>query len=525
MPSHQDGASPLQELIGDVCQSLRHCSLEAAVAMKRNITNHWVEITSLVVSLTLTTVWAAEMFTPINSLLLRIALFGGGLAAASLAVYGVFRQQCKEKAAAVSFVDQLTNCELHRLLEQLDDEAGPSAEAAGAWSDVLFKVRNCLGGFAERLRDAEHSRTRAEVRMRRTTVEGEQIGEILSSLPEAVMAIDQFDEVVLTNPSAQRLLRLSGEESTESRALRQLVDCEQLVDLLTETRRHKTNIQRTGELQMEDEEGHPQWYRATVRSLVKNSSNGESSGEHGAVAVLRNISTQKSMQKRNAEFVSAVSHEMKTPLAGIKAYVELLVDGDAEDEDTRDEFLEVINGQADRLQRLIDNLLNIARIEAGVVNVDKQPQPINEILDEALDIVEPGAERKSIKLVRDLSPMYLDALADRDMLLQSAINLLSNAIKYTAEGGEVKLISRMADRGVEFEVVDTGVGLSEEDAERVFEKFYRVKKDSEMAPGTGLGLPLAKHIVEEVHGGSLVVKSELGVGSMFKVTLPKLGCR
>ena len=92
----------------------------------------------------------------------------------------------------------------------------------------------------------------------------------------------------------------------------------------------------------------------------------------GAVAVLRDIGDQKALQKRNAEFVSSVSHEMKTPLAGIKAYVELLADGDAEDEETREEFLSVINGQADRLQRLVDNLLNLARIEAGVISVSKQ---------------------------------------------------------------------------------------------------------------------------------------------------------
>ena len=96
------------------------------------------------------------------------------------------------------------------------------------------------------------------------------------------------------------------------------------------------------------------------------------------------------------------------------------------------------------------------------------------------------------------------------MLLQAAINLLSNAIKYTPQGGQVTLRSRVARRPERFEVEDTGVGLSEEDCQRVFEKFYRVKKDKDMAPGTGLGLPLAKHIVEDVHGGELTVESRLG---------------
>ena len=109
------------------------------------------------------------------------------------------------------------------------------------------------------------------------------------------------------------------------------------------------------------------------------------------------------------------------------------------------------------------------------------------------------------------------------MLLQAAINLLSNAVKYTPTGGRVTLRSRLDDDRVRFEVQDTGVGLSEDDCQRVFEKFYRVKKDREMAAGTGLGLPLAKHIVEDVHGGRLTVESVLGQGSTFIVTLPGAG--
>ena len=110
-----------------------------------------------------------------------------------------------------------------------------------------------------------------------------------------------------------------------------------------------------------------------------------------------------------------------------------------------------------------------------------------------------------------------------DMLLQAAINLLSNAVKYTRPNGTVTLRSRMTDQEVIFEVEDTGVGLSPEDCQKVFEKFYRVKKDRDMAQGTGLGLPLVKHIVEDVHRGRIEVTSELGRGSTFRVNLPGLG--
>jgi two-component system phosphate regulon sensor histidine kinase PhoR len=214
---------------------------------------------------------------------------------------------------------------------------------------------------------------------------------------------------------------------------------------------------------------------------------------------------------------------MKTPLSSIRAYIELLVDGEAEDDVTREEFLGVINSQADRLQRLIDNLLNLARIEAGVVAVNKSPLSLNELLAEAVGVMQPAAEDKQIALAAEFSPLYLGVLADRDMLLQAAINLLSNAVKYTKVGGGVTLKSRMTDQEIVFEVQDTGVGLSPEDCLRVFEKFYRVKKDRDMAQGTGLGLALVKHIVEDVHGGRIEVASELGQGSTFRVALPGMG--
>jgi two-component system, OmpR family, phosphate regulon sensor histidine kinase PhoR len=154
--------------------------------------------------------------------------------------------------------------------------------------------------------------------------------------------------------------------------------------------------------------------------------------------------------------------------------------------------------------------------------VNKSALSLNELLTEAVGVMQPAAEDKQISLASEFSPLYLGVLADRDMLLQAAINLLSNAVKYTKTGGNVTLRSRLSDQEVVFEVQDTGVGLSPEDCQRVFEKFYRVKKDRDMAQGTGLGLALVKHIVEDVHGGRIEVASEPGQGSTFRVSLPGL---
>ncbi len=386
-------------------------------------------------------------------------------------------------------------------------------------ASAVAEVRQALLAHCRQLQELEHNRTASEIRCRRAAAEANRIKTIFTELSQPILVVDGYDELVLLNRAAGDLLGIDPEQP-ESRLLAEVVQCRELLDLLTGTTHRKKTASRSGEIDLPDAAGHPRFFRVTASTLAEEESESAGRPTGGAVAVFQDIGDQKALRKRNAEFVSSVSHEMKTPLAGIKAYVELLIDGDAEDEETREEFLQVIDGQADRLQRLVENLLNLARIEAGVVKVSKRNQSLNEVLDEALQVVQPSAEAKSIQLTSDLSPMYLGVLADRDMLLQSAINLLSNAIKYTPEGGSVTLRSRMDDGHVRFEVEDTGVGLSEEDRDRVFEKFYRVKKDKNMAAGTGLGLPLAKHIVEDVHGGCLTVTSTLGQGSTFSISLP-----
>jgi two-component system phosphate regulon sensor histidine kinase PhoR len=437
-------------------------------------------------------------------------------------VYWYLSRRWKQESLARHRFDELSRCDAAVLGDEVAS-ASLVLPAGHAWQGIFDRIRTNLVDQARRLLDAEQARARAEVRSQRMVAERKQMADILAGLHDPVLAIDQYDELVLANASAEQLLHFSA-KSAEKRALDHLVHCEQLVELLRETRRRKSPAPRISELTLIDDDGAEHAFRVTCRSLITDGHDHGRNAPHGAVAVLNDIGQIKAIQKRNAEFVSAVSHEMKAPLSGIKAYVELLADGEAEDDATREEFLGVISSQADRLQRLVENLLNLARIEAGVVEVQKQARSLNELLEESLDVVQPSAEAKNITLNADLSPMYLQVFADRDMLLQAAINLLSNAIKYTPTGGVVTLRTRMEENQVWFEVEDTGVGLSSEDSRKVFEKFYRVKKDSQMAQGTGLGLPLAKHIVEDVHGGSLVVESELGRGSTFRAILPSAGC-
>jgi len=450
--------------------------------------------------------WISDLAQP-----LRIAISLGGVALVVGAIGTIVVRQRRDEHTVRRYVDLLCRLDYHELTSTGFSDSLPHLNDRNPWRPIFTRICESLVDLSRRLQEAEKVRAGAEVRIRRMTYDRQQIADILEGLSKPVIAIDHYGEMTLANAAAVEHLQVV--RGGEDRRLEQCVPSESLVRILQETQKRRVPAQRTGEVEIKDEAG-THVFRVMCRSIPS------TDGEHGAVAVLSDITDQKAIQKRNAEFVSAVSHEMKTPLAGIKAYVELLADGEVEDDATREEFLNVINGQADRLQRLIDNLLNLARIEAGVVDVNKQLLSLNDILNEARNVVLPAAERKQITLKAELSPMFMSVYADRDMLLQAAINLLSNAIKYTAEGGRVTLRSRMVDNQLISEVEDTGVGLTAEDCKRVFEKFYRVKKDRNMASGTGLGLPLAKHIVEDVHSGSLTVESEPGRGSIFRILLP-----
>jgi two-component system phosphate regulon sensor histidine kinase PhoR len=475
---------------------------------------------ALVIAISGTLAWLACWILSTESLLAR----GGFLlvpmiAGAGLLHLGLRRVDRREETAR-HYLERLSLADPQRI-ESLDL---PPLDPQSPWSAALELVKQMLASASGRLADAEHARAVLELRCKRSVSQYQRLRRIVEALPEPLLAVDQYDDIWLANSSAEELFDLEPCRDGEKRALAQLGTCRRLLDLLDDTRRRKVATTRSDEFEMLRENGDKVWYRAVATGIAPIEPNGQpSTSVDSVVAVLRDVSVQKTNQRHNAEFVSAASHEMKTPLAGIKAYVELLADGEAEDEQTREEFLSVINGQAERLERLIDNLLNLARIEAGVVQVSKQPQSLNEILIEACNVVQPSADAKRINLAHYLSTMYLGVLVDRDMILQAAINLLSNAIKYTKSGGSVTLRSRMLDAEVEFEVQDTGVGLAPEDCGRVFAKFYRVERNKGMASGTGLGLPLAKYIVEDVHGGRMSVTSTLDVGSTFSARLPAAG--
>lgn len=463
---------------------------------------------------------AAGLGFGLGGLPLQLLLLAGSAVLSGGAVALLWNRQNADRRHIGSYLESLCRARDEELRGNVLSAELVALPADSPWRPLADTVKQTLLAHSELVQDLQHAKTGLEIRYRRANSLAQRARTILSGVSDPILAIDDVDEVVLSNSAAEELFGLDLER-VEDRAITHVVRCQRLVDMLLTACHRESIVNRTDELELVDTQGQKRWYHVRAARLVCPDANDPNvPPSQGAVLLLRDIGDQKALQKRNAEFVSSVSHEMKTPLAGIKAYVELLADGDAEDDQTREQFLDVINSQTDRLQRLVDNMLNLARIEAGVISVSKEHRALNELLEEAAHVVQPSAEAKKISLVTEFSPLYLGVLADRDMMLQAAINLLSNAVKYTHEGGRVTIRSRLAADQVVFEVEDTGVGLSEDDCQKVFEKFYRVKKDKDMASGTGLGLPLARHIVEDVHGGRLTLESKLGVGSTFRVILP-----
>jgi signal transduction histidine kinase/CheY-like chemotaxis protein len=228
----------------------------------------------------------------------------------------------------------------------------------------------------------------------------------------------------------------------------------------------------------------------------------------------------KELDLMKSEFLNTVSHELRTPLTSIKAFAEILLDNVGEDPETQTEFLEIINKESDRLTRLINNLLDLSRIEAGRMKWDREPLDLQEVVATAVTSLRGAAEKKGLILDVEIED-DLPTVGDRDKLIQVVTNLLGNAIKFTSEGGTIRVQAGRKDLlTARIEVQDSGVGIDPQFHESIFEKFSQVdSSETRDIKGSGLGLPIARSITEH-HDGKLFVESELGKGSSFIVELP-----
>jgi two-component system, OmpR family, phosphate regulon sensor histidine kinase PhoR len=339
---------------------------------------------------------------------------------------------------------------------------------------------------------------------------------IIYGIRDAVIVIDEYDKLLMANEAAGRLFGFDF-RNAQHQPLSELIgsDRAEFAELLSHSAKSKNQATRR-ELGF-CEEGEQRTFDCIVSCVYD-----QSRQVCGVVAVLHDITREKQIQQMKNDFVSHVSHELKTPLASITAYSEMLADGEAGDEETRKEFYSVIQNQAQRLNRLIEDILNTSRIESGLVKVNKDLVSLTMLIEEQLQMIKSYAEEKNIEVVAQTPIVFDRVYVDRDMMSQVIVNLLSNAVKYTPSGGSVRIETTVDEAAsvVRVTVTDTGVGIPEDEVARVFDKFYRVGANKKQATGTGLGLTLVKQIIEQVHEGHVFVTSQVGVGSTFGFELP-----
>jgi len=246
-------------------------------------------------------------------------------------------------------------------------------------------------------------------------------------------------------------------------------------------------------------------------------------GDDPLVAVVvRNVRAEREADRMKSEFVAKASHELRTPLATLRAYAEMIADGEVADEAQRAEFARVMLDEADRLGSLVDRMLDISRIESGLGRASFEPVDLSALAEECVQAQQVDADRRRIALTIGRRSAGAVAWADRNLMKQVILNLLSNALKYTPEGGRVEVevdIDNLA-RSVVLSVRDNGIGIPAHARPLLFGKFYRVENHEKFAKGTGLGLNLCRNIVEALHGGQIDVDSTVGVGSRFWFAVP-----
>lgn len=336
---------------------------------------------------------------------------------------------------------------------------------------------------------------------------GKLLETVFGTMIEAVVVVDGQQQILFANPAARSLLEL-GDANVADRPLWEAIRTPALGDTVRKV------LQKGGSRKTE-----LQFPRSGTTAILL-ASRLPGKPTPGAVLVLHDVTELRRLENMRRDFVSNVSHELKTPLTAIQAFAETLLDGALDDPAHNREFVERIGEAAERLHALIQDLLALARIESDEQVFDVQPVSLHELVDLCVREHAAVAEAKSLRLVVTHAEGAPHVLADRDGLRTILDNLVDNAINYTPAGGAVTVRYAAEADVVRIEVADTGIGIPREHRDRIFERFYRVDRArSREIGGTGLGLAIVKHLVQEFRG-RISLTSEPGHGSTFTVELP-----
>lgn len=342
---------------------------------------------------------------------------------------------------------------------------------------------------------------------------------ILRSMVEGVGVIDVHERLVFWNRAFAEILNID-EAVSEGRAVIEVIRNTAVLKLIRKALRGEESLKgdiTTGIVQLR--------MFAVTAAPVRAADSGAvplaTETPSGAVVVLHDVTELRRLERVRQDFVANVSHEFKTPLTAIQGFAETLLGGAIEDDKNNRRFLEIIRDHAAQLARVTNDLLKLARIEAGKLEVQLGPVNIVDVVEMCAETTLLRANRKGIAFEADIPADLPPVRADARLLREVVQNLLDNAVQYTPSGGKIVVETAVGDRDVTVAVTDTGIGIPLADQERIFERFYRVDAArSREEGGTGLGLSIARHIVETL-GGRLSVESEVGRGSRFSFSIPK----
>ncbi len=364
--------------------------------------------------------------------------------------------------------------------------------AARGRSGAEDQAPRALAGSLNRLaRDIERS-------VADLSEERARLAAILEGLADGVIAVDERADVALMNHAALEILGL--EETPVARPLYSILRSPDLQDLIASPERRAVEIELP-------ERGRRVLVRATPLA------------GGGYILVMSDVTAVRRLETVRRDFVANVSHELRTPVSIIRANCETLLDGAVDDEVHARPLLEAAHRNAERLSRIIADLLDLSRLEAGHYQMHSDPVAVAEVAARAVEAIDRAAAERGTQVVAEVGP-GLSVQADREALEQVLVNYLDNAVKYTPPGGHVRLVARKAGARVRIEVQDDGPGIETRHRARVFERFYRVDPGrSRDMGGTGLGLAIVKHMSEAM-GGAVGVDPVDPHGSAFWVELP-----
>ena len=373
-----------------------------------------------------------------------------------------------------------------------------TSETYSAETKMLITSLNIL---ARNLEEAQISREMHQDRLET----------LIENIGSGVIFIDSKSYITLINREYKHLFKVNPMHFM-FRSYYEVIEFEEIISIIEEIFRTEQIIKRQMKLPLESEPRHFEVYGAPII--------GNHDEWNGILLIFHDITELKRLEQIRKDFVANVSHELKTPITSIKGFSETLLDGALHDEETLRSFLTIILEESDRLQVLIQELLNLSKMEQQVFVLNRQDVDLIQMLTDISTMLSTRLEEKQLTL-DIVGPDQAFIEGDLSRIKQVFINLMSNAVNYTLTGGAIKVCVKEEEDTVIVEIQDNGIGIEPKELPRIFERFYRVDKArSRDSGGTGLGLAIVKHILE-VHHGKVTVESTVGVGTTFTVTLYK----